>query len=137
MSHVVSNLITIKIDCPGGEIGRHKGLKIPRTKHPCRFDPGPGHQLQERCASIFFCFYALQNQILIMSHVVSNLITIKIDCPGGEIGRHKGLKIPRTKHPCRFDPGPGHQLQERCASIFFCFYALQNHFHAQSHLSAL
>ena len=28
---------------PGGEIGRHKGLKIPR-RNPCRFDSGPGHQ---------------------------------------------------------------------------------------------
>ena len=27
---------------PGGEIGRHKGLKIPRS-NPCRFDSGPGH----------------------------------------------------------------------------------------------
>ena len=30
--------------CPGGEIGRHKGLKIPRPKPACRFDSGPGHQ---------------------------------------------------------------------------------------------
>ena len=29
---------------PGGEIGRHKGLKIPRLR-PCRFDSGPGHQM--------------------------------------------------------------------------------------------
>ncbi len=28
---------------PDGEIGRHKGLKIPRRK-PYRFDPGSGHQ---------------------------------------------------------------------------------------------
>ena len=48
----------------------------------------------------------------------------KNKCPGGEIGRHKGLKIPRTKHPCRFDPGPGHHLR-RCAGIFFCFYPPQ------------
>jgi hypothetical protein len=29
--------------CPGGEIGRRRGLKIPRRK-ACRFDSGPGHQ---------------------------------------------------------------------------------------------
>ena len=29
---------------PGGETGRHKGLKIPRRrKPPCRFESGPGH----------------------------------------------------------------------------------------------
>lgn len=28
---------------PGGEIGRRRGLKIPRRK-ACRFDSGPGHQ---------------------------------------------------------------------------------------------
>src|SRR5882757_2942885 len=29
---------------PGGETGRHKGLKIPRRVIPsCRFDPCPGH----------------------------------------------------------------------------------------------
>ena len=31
--------------CPGGEIGRRKGLKIPRMNNPCRFDSGPGHHL--------------------------------------------------------------------------------------------
>gem|GEM_PF-1193808 len=31
--------------CPGGEIGRRRGLKIPRRK-ACRFDSGPGHQLK-------------------------------------------------------------------------------------------
>ena len=30
--------------CPGGEIGRRKGLKIPRLM-PCRFESGPGHHL--------------------------------------------------------------------------------------------
>ena len=29
---------------PGGEIGRRRGLKIPRRK-ACRFDSGPGHHL--------------------------------------------------------------------------------------------
>ena len=32
--------------CPDGGIGRHTGLKIPRTrKGPCRFESGSGHQL--------------------------------------------------------------------------------------------
>ena len=30
---------------PGGEIGRRKGLKIPRVNNPCRFESGPGHRL--------------------------------------------------------------------------------------------
>jgi ProP effector len=30
--------------CPGGEIGRLRGLKIPRRK-ACRFESGPGHHL--------------------------------------------------------------------------------------------
>ena len=29
--------------CPGGEIGRHRGLKIPRSLRSCRFKSGPGH----------------------------------------------------------------------------------------------
>lgn len=29
---------------PGGETGRRKGLKIPRTICPCRFDSGLGDQ---------------------------------------------------------------------------------------------
>ena len=31
-------------DCPGGETGRRRGLKIPRRK-ACRFESGPGHQI--------------------------------------------------------------------------------------------
>ncbi len=34
---------------PGGEIGRRRGLKIPRRK-ACRFDSGPGHhRILEPC----------------------------------------------------------------------------------------
>ena len=29
--------------CPGGEIGRRRGLKIPRSLRSCRFKSGPGH----------------------------------------------------------------------------------------------
>ena len=31
--------------CPGGEIGRHRGFKIPAHK-ACRFESGPGHHFQ-------------------------------------------------------------------------------------------
>ena len=54
-----------------------------------------------------------------MSTVVRQQSTTK--SPGGEIGRHKGLKIPRTKHPCRFDPGPGHHFKEATLGRFFVF----------------
>ena len=71
----------------------------------------------------FFCkVLAPWVKVYIIVLVVRDLTT-KIDRPGGEIGRHKGLKIPRTKHPCRFDPGPGHQYIKRCESIFFCIYS--------------
>ena len=48
-------------------------------------------------------------------------------CPDGEIGRHKGLKIPRTKHPCRFDPGSGHHSQEDALGHLFSFMAPVNY----------
>jgi hypothetical protein len=35
--------LRLDIYCPGGEIGRRRGLKIPRRK-ACRFDSGLGHQ---------------------------------------------------------------------------------------------
>ena len=34
---------TLPLRRPGGEIGRRKGLKIPRLR-PCGFEPRPGHQ---------------------------------------------------------------------------------------------
>ena len=37
--------------------------------------------------------------------------------PDGEIGRHKGLKIPRRK-PCRFESGPGHQRRTPQFTLF-------------------
>ncbi len=40
-------------------------------------------------------------------------------CPGGEIGRHKGLKIPRRKL-YRFDSGPGHQTLLKWVFRVFC-----------------
>ncbi len=36
---------TYQIKSPGGEIGRHKGLKIPRTLRLYRFKSGLGHHL--------------------------------------------------------------------------------------------
>ena len=34
----------LRIQSPGGEIGRLRGLKIPRRK-ACRFESGPGHHI--------------------------------------------------------------------------------------------
>ena len=42
--------------------------------------------------------------------------------PGGEIGRHKGLKIPRRK-ACRFESGPGHQAIDRSERSGFALFA--------------
>ena len=44
-------------------------------------------------------------------------------CGCGGIGRHKGLKIPRTYHPCRFKSGHPHfysvtQEKVSCAAVF-------------------
>lgn len=41
-----SNRLRETIDCPGGEIGRRKGLKIPRVNNSYRFKSGPGHQFE-------------------------------------------------------------------------------------------
>ena len=38
-------LITTKITCPRGEIGRHKGLKI-LALWECQFESGRGHQIK-------------------------------------------------------------------------------------------
>ena len=43
-----SNRLRETIECPGGEIGRRKGLKIPRVNNSYRFKSGPGHQLPKR-----------------------------------------------------------------------------------------
>ncbi len=37
-------IISVSDGCPGGEIGRRRGLKIPRRK-ACRFDSDLGHHL--------------------------------------------------------------------------------------------
>ena len=49
---------------PGGEIGRRKGLKIPRDFILCRFESGPGH-FTEYCMFITqFLFGSKHNQLL-------------------------------------------------------------------------
>ena len=44
-------------------------------------------------------------------------------CPGGEIGRRRGLKIPRRK-VCRFESDPGHQILKTAAFLAAVFYCL-------------
>jgi hypothetical protein len=55
---------------------------------------------------------------------------LRIQRPGGEIGRLRGLKIPRRK-ACRFESGPGHHiLNSRNTSLccgFFFFLARTEH----------
>ena len=59
-----------------------------------------------------------------------NAFFIKVECglcPGGEIGRHKGLKIPRLNGCAGSTPAPGTSsvflLSRLCvvASTFICF----------------
>ena len=40
--------LQISSPCPGGEIGRHRGLKIPRSLRSCRFKSGSGHHTKAR-----------------------------------------------------------------------------------------
>ena len=41
----IAHLSSIIAHMPGGEIGRHRGFKIPAHK-ACRFESGPGHHFQ-------------------------------------------------------------------------------------------
>ncbi len=43
---LVTCIIRIFNASPGGEIGRRRGLKIPRRK-VCRFESDPGHHIQK------------------------------------------------------------------------------------------
>jgi hypothetical protein len=47
--------------CPGGEIGRRRGLKIPRRK-VCRFESDPGHQILKTAAFLAAIFIAFRNR---------------------------------------------------------------------------
>ena len=47
--------------CPGGEIGRRRGLKIPRRK-VCRFESDPGHQILKTAAFLAAVFSCLCNR---------------------------------------------------------------------------
>ena len=44
-------------------------------------------------------------------------------CPGGEIGRHRRLKISRSLRSCRFDSGLGHHLYSSIFLVFIRFYS--------------
>ena len=57
---------------PGGEIGRHKGLKIPRTLRLYRFKSGLGHHLEN------FSF---------VCGTLMNLIWYKVNVKGGDIAK--------------------------------------------------
>ena len=48
--------------------------------------------------------------------------------PGGEIGRHRRLKISRPSRPCRFKSGPGHQSPAAVAKCV-CRRARRSHSH--------
>ena len=56
------------------------------------------------------------------------LQTIISRSPGGEIGRHKGLKIPRRKLRAGSSPAPGHQLEKNQLKKFILIniYIMQN-----------
>ena len=41
-----SKIMLKNSNSPGGGIGRHKGLKIPRSNTSCRFKSGPGYHLK-------------------------------------------------------------------------------------------
>ena len=47
---------------PDGEIGRHKGLKIPRSLRSCRFDSGSGHHLSSQENSRNHRFFLQSNR---------------------------------------------------------------------------
>ena len=50
----------------------------------------------------------------------------------GEIGRRKGLKIPRSVAPCRFDPGSRHHHPDlRGLSVRLAFLSIGRHIHTE------
>ena len=83
--------------CPDGEIGRHKGLKIPRTKHPCRFDPGSGHHSQEDALGHLFSFLAPVNYNPIPGAALTGFGQTWPDVAG------PGQTVPISPHPLLSD----------------------------------
>ena len=60
-----------------------------------------------------------------------NTIVMVPICPSGGIGRHRGLKIPRSLRLCRFKSGLGHhrydhQKSKYCYKLIFLMVYLQN-----------
>ena len=50
--------------CPGGGIGRRKGLKIPRDLILCRFDSGLGHEFKVSVHGVRLCVNAQREPLL-------------------------------------------------------------------------
>ncbi len=80
-----------------------------------------------------FCLKCLPSQ---MESGIIRLLHRTHSCPGGGIGRRRGLKIPRRK-VCRFESGPGHQIQKsrsfRSAFLRLHIAVLINHHPSRDH----
>ncbi len=68
----------------------------------------------------------------LQQHTNMHKSALKTTRPGGEIGRHNGLKIRRLlKRPCRFDSGSGHHLLNpdtlRCIWIQYIYISRNTH----------
>ncbi len=80
-----------------------------------------------------FCLKCLPSQV---ESGIIRLLHRTHSCPGGGIGRRRGLKIPRRK-VCRFESGPGHQIQKsrsfRSAFLRLHIPILINHHPSRDH----
>ena len=80
-----------------------------------------------------FCLKCLPSQV---ESGIIRLLHRTHSCPGGGIGRRRGLKIPRRK-VCRFESGPGHQIQKsrsfRSAFLRLIISFLTNHHLGRDH----
>ncbi len=98
----------LKSVCPGGEIGRHKGFKIPRSKGRAGSESGPGHHFNCTCRD--------KQKLKYQSRLLS------AQCLSGHssVGRAR---------PCQ---GRGHEFEPRCPLQIKkkqpegCFFAFQN-----------
>ena len=79
--------------CPGGEIGRHKGLKIPRPIWACRFKSDPGYLCfhDEKDSSLF---HKLRKHVLFINYQI-----LQILC--NETGYRMGYR-PHSPKPATF-----------------------------------
>ncbi len=80
-----------------------------------------------------FCLKCLPSKV---ESGIIRLLHRTHSCPGGGIGRRRGLKIPRRK-VCRFESGPGHQIQKsrsfRSAFLRLHIPVLLNHHPSRDH----